>query len=76
MSLIPKLSEDKAKLCEEDLTEKDLCDSLKSIQNDKSPGNDRLIKEFYETLWNERKEIFTDSVSETKEKRHLITSQK
>ena len=62
MSLIPKLSEDKAKLCEEDLTEKDLCDSLKSIQNDKSPGNDRLIKEFYETLWNERKEIFTDSV--------------
>ena len=76
MSLIPKLSEDKAKLCEEDLTEKDLCDSLKSIQNDKSPGNDRLIKEFYETLWNERKEIFTDSVSETKEKRHLSTSQK
>ena len=55
MSVIPKLSEDKAKLCEEDLTEKDLCDSLKSIQNDKSTGNDRLIKEFYETLWNERK---------------------
>ena len=76
MSVIPKLSEDKAKLCEEDLTEKDLCDSLKSIQNDKSPGNDRLIKEFYETLWNERKEIFTDSVSETKEKGHLSTSQK
>ena len=76
MSVIPKLSEDKAKLCEEDLTEKDLCDSLKSIQNDKSPGNDRLIKEFYETLWNERKEIFTDSVSETKEKGRLSTSQK
>ena len=75
MSVIPKLSEDKAKLCEEDLTEKDLCDSLKSIQNDKSPGNDRLIKEFYETLWNERKEIFTDSVSETKEKGRLSTSQ-
>ena len=76
MSVIPKLSEDKAKLCEEDLTEKDLCDSLKSIQNDKSPGNDRLIKQFYETLWNERKEIFTDSVSETKEKGRLSTSQK
>ena len=76
MSVIPKLSEDKAKLCEEDLTEKDLCDFLKSIQNDKSPGNDRLIKEFYETSWNERKEIFIDSVSETKEKGHLSTSQK
>ena len=73
---IPKLSEDKRKLCEEDLTEKDLCDSLKSMQNDKSPGNDELTKEFYETFWNELKEIFIDSVSETKEKGHLSTSQR
>ena len=29
---IPKLSEDKSKLCEEDLTEEDLYDSLKSMQ--------------------------------------------
>ena len=33
-----------------------------------------LTKEFYETFWNELKEIFTDSVSETKEKLHLSTS--
>ena len=33
---IPKLSEDKSKLCEEDLTEKYLYNSLKSMQNDKS----------------------------------------
>ena len=73
---IPKLSEDKRKLCEEDLTEKDLCDSLKSMQNDKSPGNDGLTKEFYEAFWNELKEIFIDSASETKEKGHLSTSQR
>ena len=73
---IPKLSEDKRKLCEEDLTEKDLCDSLKSMQNDKSPGNDGLTKEFYETFWNELIEIFIDSVSGTKEKRYLRTSQR
>ena len=48
---IPKLPEDKSKICEENLTEKDLYDSLKSIQNDKSPGNDGLTKEFYETFW-------------------------
>ena len=36
---IPKLPEDKSKLCEEDLTEKDLYNSLKSMQNDKSLGN-------------------------------------
>ena len=35
-----------------------------------------LTKEFYETFWNELKEIFIDSVSETKEKEHLSTSQR
>ena len=46
------------------------------MQNNKSPTKDGLTKEFYETLWNELKEIFIDSVSETKEKEHLSTSQR
>ena len=62
---IPNLSEDKAKFCEEDLTKKYLYDSLKSMQNDQSLGNDGLTKEFYEKFWNELIEIFIDSVSET-----------
>ena len=33
-------------------------------------------KNFYETFWNELKEIFVDSVLETKEKEHLITSER
>ena len=41
---ISKPSEDKAKLCEEDLTKKVLYDSLKSMQNDKFPGIDGLTK--------------------------------
>ena len=41
------------------------------MQNDKSPGNDGLTKEFYETFWNELKEIFVDSVLEAKEKGYL-----
>ena len=69
---IPKLSEDKAKLSEEDLTRKDLYDSLKILQSEKSAGNDGLTKNFYETFWNEQKEIFIESVSQTKEKGHLI----
>ena len=60
---IPKLSEDKAKLSEEDLTRKDLYDSLKILQSDKSPVNDGLTKKFYETFWNELKEIVIESVS-------------
>ena len=72
---IPKLYQDKPKLCEKKLTEKDLHDSLKNMQNDKSPGNERLTKEFYETLQNELSEIFIDSAPETKEKGHLSASQ-
>ena len=60
---IPKLSENKAKLSEEDLTRKDLYDSLKILQSDKSPVNDGLTKSFYETFWNELKEIVIESVS-------------
>ena len=73
---IPKVPDYKSKLCEVDLTEKDLCDSLKSTQNDKSPGDDGLTKEFYEIFWNKLKEIFVDSVLETKEKGHLSISQR
>ena len=41
---IAKPSENKAKLCEEDLTKKVLYDSLKSMQNIKFPGIDGLTK--------------------------------
>ena len=75
-SNVPKLSEDRSKLCEEDLIEKDSYDSLKSMQNDISPGNDGLTKEFCKTFWNKLKEIFVDSVLETKEKGHLSISQR
>ena len=73
---VRKLSEDQIKLCEEDLTKKDLYKSLKSMQNDKSPGNDGLTKEFYKTFWDKLKEIFVNSVREAKEIGHLITLQR
>ena len=73
---VRKLSEDQIKLCEEDLTKKDLYKSLKSMQNDKSPGNDGLTKEFYKTFWDKLKEIFINSVREAKEIGHLITLQR
>ena len=73
---IPKLSKNQSKLCEENVTEKDLYNSLKSMQSDKSPGNDGSAKEFYDTFQNELKEIFIDFVTETKEKGNLITFQR
>ena len=73
---VPKLSEDQVNLCEKHLTEKDSCKSLRSMQIDKSPGNDGLTKEFCETFWDELKEIFVNSVREVKEIGHLSTSQR
>ena len=65
---IAKLTKNQVKLCEDHLTEKDLHNYFKSMQSDKSPGNDGLTKEFYETFWTELKEIFVDSVAGAKEK--------
>ena len=38
------------------------------MQSEKTPGNSGLTKKFYETFWNELKEIFVDSVLAAKEK--------
>ena len=46
----------------------------KKQAKDKSPGNDGLTKESYDTFRDELKEIFIDFESETKE--HLSTSQR
>ena len=48
---VPNLSEDQVKLCEKDLTKKDLYKPLRSMQNDKLPGKDGLTKEFTKRFW-------------------------
>ena len=50
--------------------------SLKSIQNNKTPGNDGLTKEFYETFWNKIKYVFLKSLKQAKEKDQLSISQR
>ena len=37
------------------ITEKELFIALQSMENNKSPGNDGLTKEFYIAFWNEVK---------------------
>ena len=72
---VPKLNYEHARICEGDLNELELLKALKSMQNNKSPGNDRLTKEFYETFWNEIKHPFMNSIMEAREKKKLGTSQ-
>ena len=38
------------KVCDEEISEQEVILVLKSFSNNKSPGNDGLIKEFYETF--------------------------
>ena len=73
---IPKLSTDQIILRHIELTEKDLCDSMKSMENDKSPGNDGLTKEFYVTFWDDIKVTFISSLKQAKERKELSISQR
>ena len=47
---LPVINDDFCNLCENDLTADELLISLKSMQNNETPGNDGLMKEFYETF--------------------------
>ena len=45
-------------LSDKDLSEPELYMALLGMENNKSPGNDGLTKEFYVFFWNEIKELF------------------
>ena len=47
--------------------EKDIYKSMISFGNNKSPGNNGLTKEFYQTFWQNTKDILLSSLLETKQ---------
>ena len=73
---LPVINNDFFNLCENDLTEDELLISLKSMQNNKTPGDDGLTKEFFEAFWNEIKHVFLKSLKQAKEKGQLSISQR
>ena len=46
------------------------------MPNNKSPGNDGLSKEFYETFWEDIKDVFSNSLKQAKIKGSLSISQR
>ena len=46
-----------------------------SFENNKSPGNDGLTKEFYHTFWDDIKDTFMKSLKESKKLKYFYTSQ-
>ena len=54
----PKLTKEKNKTLDGGITEKELLIALQRMENNKSPGNNELMKEFYRTFWNKVKTFF------------------
>ena len=73
---LPVVNNDFFNLCEDDLTEDELLIYLKSMQNNKTPGNDGLTKEFYETFWDEIKYVILKSLKQLKQKGQFIIFQR
>ena len=65
---------DPINLCKKNLSETDLYKAMKKMQINKSPGNDRLTKEFYEGFWDEIKELLIASATEAKHRGELSIS--
>ena len=72
----PILTEEQSQICEGPITESELLNALKSMPNNKSPGNDGLAKEFYETFWEEIKIPLCNNISKSYQNGELSTSQR
>ena len=73
---LPALTNEQALECEGIINETELLKALKSMKNDKSPGNDRITKEFYEFFWDGIKSSLSDSIKKSFISGELSTSQK
>ena len=73
---IPCLTDSDTQSCEGRLTIKECSDALRSIKNNKSPGNDGITKEFLEYFWGKLGTFLVSALNHSFEKGELSTSQK
>ena len=72
----PALTSEEPLSCEGIIQKNEMFKSLKSMENNKSPGNDELSKEFYECFWDEIKNPFLASIHRAFLNQELSSSQK
>ena len=72
----PTITNEQTLECERNISETGLLKALKSMKNDKSPGNDGITKEFYEFFWNDIKNSISDSIKKFFISGALSSSQK
>ena len=73
---IPKLTNEHTLSCEGIISEEEVFQSLKSMDDNKSPGNDGLSKEFQKCFWDEVKKPFLVYIHKALLNQELRTSQK
>ena len=73
---LPKLNDDQCALWKKGITEEEVKHELNKMEINKSPGNDGLTKEFYETFWDYVKVPLLLSFNMAFLKKELSTSQK
>ena len=73
---LPKLPKNQTVKCESAIAESELLKGLTSMDNNKSPGNDGITKEFYIKFWNVVKEPLCASIQQSFIVGELSTSQK
>ena len=59
----PKLTTQQKMVCEEKLIVKECFDTLLTMSNGKSPGNDGLAKEFYICFWEDLSSLLVDTLN-------------
>ena len=72
----PKLSYGMRNICEGRLSVKECFDCLQSFENNRSPGNDGLTIEYYNTFWNSIGNLLVDSLNYSYECSELSNTQK
>ena len=69
------LTEEDRNICEGLLTPGEFLNALNSMSKNKSPGNDRLTREFYIQFYDIIKNVFIRSVNHSHKVAELSTSQ-
>ena len=73
---LPTISNEQALEYEGIISETELLKALKSMKNDKSPGNDGITKQFYEFFWDDIKNSLSNSIKKCFISGEQSTSQK
>ena len=73
---LPKLTDNESRLCEGELTKRECWEALQTMENNKSPGNDGLSKEFYVCFFNEIHSYLLQSLNTSYREGQLSSTQR